>query len=330
MTTFITGATTDLGRVLVREYARQGEAMRLLIRPDSNRAGLELPGVEFVRGDITDLVALRKGITGCDQVCHLAFATQHAGDAEMNRVNREGTRSVLQAALDMRAESVVLVSDLALFGPTAADEEADETRLEQMRPPSNPYLQSRLAAEEIALEFAARDLAVKIVYPGMGYGCVRPPGHGGLAEHTLLHLAQGKSAVTPGSGRNLLPLTYFKDAAQAIILAQELGRVGQRYLLIGELLTWSQLWEDVADVLGQEAIQPRRLPRWLARLSGAMPADVLAWATRHWNYRNDKARRDLGWRPHTFHESMAETWDEYQALGWGAQTNRPVRAMRRA
>lgn len=50
MTTFITGATSDLGRVLVREYVRQGEAMRLLIRPDSNRAGLELPGVEFVRG----------------------------------------------------------------------------------------------------------------------------------------------------------------------------------------------------------------------------------------------------------------------------------------
>jgi nucleoside-diphosphate-sugar epimerase len=244
-------------------------------------------------------------------------------------VNRDGTRSVLQAALDMRVASIVLVSDLALFGPTGADEEADETRLEKMRPPNNPYLQSRLAAEEIAREFVAKDLAVKLVYPGMGYGCVRPPGHGGLAEHTLLHLAQGKPAVTPGSGRNLLALTYFKDTAQAIILAQELGRVGQRYLLIGERLTWPELWADVAEVLGQE-IHPRRLPRWLARLNGALPPNVMAWATRNWNYRNDKARRDLGWRPHSFHESMTETWEEYQALGWGTQAGRPVRAMRRA
>lgn len=330
MTTFITGATSDLGRVLVREYVRQGEAMRLLIRPDSNRAGLELPGVEFVRGDINDLVALRKGMAGCDRVCHLDFVLSPASDGELQRVNRDGTRSVLQAAQDMRAVSVVLVSDLALLGPTDPDEQADETRIEHAPVTNTPYLQSRLTAEEIGLEFAAKELGVSIVYPGMGYGCVRPPGQGGLAEYTLLPMAAGKSPVTPGNGRNQLALTYFKDAAQGIILAHELGRLGQRYLLTGDLLTWPELWADVADVLGQDGTKPRRLPRWLARINGALPADVLVWATRHWSYRSDKARRDLGWRPHSFREAIAETWEEYQALGMGRQADRPVRAMRRA
>lgn len=275
-------------------------------------------------------MALRKGMTGCDWVCHLDFVSQQAGDAELQRVNREGTRSVLQAAQDMRVASVVLVSDLALLGPTAADEEADETRVEHAPVTHTPYLQSRLAAEEIGLGFAAKELKVTIVYPGMGYGCVRPPGQGGLAEHTLLPMAAGKSPVTPGNGRNRLALTYFKDTAQGIILAHELGRLGQRYLLTGDLLTWPEVWADVAAALGREAVKPRRLPRWLARINGALPADVLAWATRHWNYRNDKARRDLGWRPHSFREAIDETWEEYQALGWGQQADRSVRAVRRA
>jgi len=46
--------------VLARELVRQGEALRILVRPNSDRSGLELPGVEFIRGDVTDYVAVRK------------------------------------------------------------------------------------------------------------------------------------------------------------------------------------------------------------------------------------------------------------------------------
>ena len=331
MTTFVTGATGDLGRVLVRELVQQGHAVRLLVQPDSNRAGLELPGVEFVRGSIHDAVVVRKGITGCDRVCHLAAEGSDAGESALWRGNRDGTAVVLQAAYDMRVASFVVVSDLALLGPTEPDAAADESRALNLptQHPSSAYLQSRHAADTLAHDFAAKGLPVKIVYPGAGYGCVRPPGQGGLAESMLLRLATNKPVAVPGDGQHQVGMSYFKDTARGIILAHEWGRAGQSYILAGDTVTWLQAWEAVAEVLGKATPQ-RHTPLWLARMTGALPAEILTWAGQNWSYSNEKARRDLGWRPFSFRDGMAETWEELQSLEVGARRPEPVRVMRRA
>jgi len=328
MTTFITGATTDLGRVLVREMVQQGEALRLLVRADSNRSGLELPGVEFIRGDIGDAVAVRKGMTGCDRVCHLAgldtSPTTMNGD-----IHHDLARLVMQAAQDMRVGSVVHVSDLRLLNPSGADADAaDETHTVDPARLNKP-LKSRHAADAVAREFAAKGLPVKLVYPGLGYGYVRAPGQGGLAAWTLLQFANGGAATIPGNGRTRLPVAYFKDTAQGIRLAHERGRSGEGYILGGETLTWPQLWAAIADVLGQD-IPTRQTPLWLARVMAALPAEVLDLCVRDWHVSAEKARRELGWRPLSFRDGIAETWEEYAALGMDKRTATPERAMRRA
>jgi NAD(P)-dependent dehydrogenase (short-subunit alcohol dehydrogenase family) len=40
MTLFVTGGTSSIGRVLIKELARDGTSMRVLVRPNSNRDGL--------------------------------------------------------------------------------------------------------------------------------------------------------------------------------------------------------------------------------------------------------------------------------------------------
>ena len=329
MTTFITGATTDLGQVLVREMVQQGEALRLLVRADSNRSGLELPGVEFIRGGIGDGVAVRKGMTGCDRVCHLAplDASATAGGGE--GTHHDIARLVMQAAQDMRVGSVVQVSAISLLNPGGADgDNADETQTVHPARLSKTH-KPRHAADEVAREFAAKGLPVKLVYPGLGYGFVRPPGHGGLAASTLLQFANGGAATIPGNGRKRLPVTYFKDTAQGIRLVHERGRAGEGYLLVGETLTWPQLWAAIADVLGHD-VPTRRTPLWLARVTAALPAEVLDLCGSDWQVSATKARQELGWRPVSFRDGIAETWEDYAALGMGKRTATPERAMRRA
>ena len=328
MTTFITGATPDLGRVLVRELVQQGEALRLLVRADSNRSGLELPGVEFIRGDISDAVAIRKGMTGCDKACHLAALSAPAPGADAARVHSDAARLVMQAAHDMRVGSVVHVSAIGLLSPTGPDgEAADETHTLDPAWLSKP-LRARHAADTVARDFAAKGLPVKLVYPGVGYGYVRAPGEGGLAAWTLLRLANGGQATVPGNGRTRLPVAYFKDTAQGIRLAHERGRAGEGYLLVGETLTWPQMWLAIADVLGQDA-PTRRTPLWWARLVDALPAEVLELCGRDWSVSAEKARRELGWRPLSFRDGIGETWEEYAAAGVGKRAATPARAMRR-
>lgn len=340
MTTFITGATSPLGRVLVRELVRQGEAVRILVRPTSNRAGLELPGVEFIRGDVTDLVTVRKGITGCDRVCHLAAqVNSQTSEAERWRVNRDGARAVLQAAQDLRVASVVHVSSVVALGPTQGAG-ADESH---RAPAGRAYAAQqtmRRAADEIAQEYAGKGLAVKVVYPGFGYGMVRGIAPTGLTAQTLLRMASGKPAVLLGNGRNRLSVTYYKDIAQGILLAHANGQAGEGYLLVGANLTLPQIWQSVADLLGRTPPQ-RRMPLWLAQTGSVLarlgagqdpyPADFLAMLRRDWDFSSEQAERRLGWRPRPFRAAIAETWEEAQGMGWGSVTSQPtVRALHRA
>ena len=326
MTTFITGGTSSIGRVLVKTLAAQGEPQRVLVRPTSDRSGLNLPGVDFVMGDVTDAAAVRRGMEGCGRVCHLAAVVgQAVAESEWWRVNRDGTRTVLQAAHDLGVQSVVQVSTLAVLGTTEPGEIADESRPVDPNRYFNLYQKTKRAADDIARDFAARGLRVSIVYPGFGYGCSWASSHPSLAETTLLRLAAGKPVVILGSGQNRLCVAYYKDTVQGILLAHQRGQAGDDYILGGENLTFPEIWAVVAGVLGQPPPR-RRVPLWVleaaARVSQAVrgrspfPPEFFEMIRYHWVFSTAKAQRELGWQPHTFAAGMAETWAEYQAQGW--------------
>ncbi len=327
MTTFITGGTSSIGRVLIKTLAQQGEPLRVLVRPTSDRRGINLPNVTFVMGDVSDEGAVRRGMAGCERVCHLAAVVgQRVAESEWWRVNRDGTRTVLQAACDVGVQSVVQVSSLAVLGPTEPGEIADESRPVDTGRYFNLYQKTKRAADDIGRDFAGRGLRVVIVYPGFGYGCSWASSHPSLAETTLLRLAAGKPVAILGSGENRLCVAYYKDTVQGILLAHERGRAGDDYILGGENLTFPEIWAVVAGVLGQQP--PRlRVPLWaletVARLGQTVrgrspfPPEFFEMIRYHWVFSTAKAQRELGWQPHPFAAGMAETWAEYQAQGWG-------------
>jgi len=86
----VTGGMSFIGRVLVKELAQRGIPTRVLVRQSSDITRLQLPGVEFVPGDVTDPQVVLAGMEGCQ------------------RVNRDGTGNVLQAA-QMIEEIVTLL-----------------------------------------------------------------------------------------------------------------------------------------------------------------------------------------------------------------------------
>jgi NAD+-dependent farnesol dehydrogenase len=326
MTTFITGGTSSIGRVLIKEMARRGAALRVLARHSSNCCGLELPGVEFVYGDVTDPDAVRRGMHGCEQVVHMAALVGHnLPEAEWWRVNRDGSRHVLQAAYELGVESMVLVSSISVLGFTRPGEVADERRPVDTTAYMNLYQKTKRAADDIALEFAGRGLNVKIVYPGFGYGCSWASSHPSLAEQTLLRMAAGKPVAIMGSGKNKLCPVYYKDTVQGILLAGEVGAPGEGYILTGETLTFPQIWQAVAQVLGNKPPTrhiPLALLKIIARLSrlftgkSLFPPEFFEMIELNWDFCADKARRELGWQPHTFLDGMRETWADYQVSGF--------------
>lgn len=328
MTTFVTGGTSSIGRVLIKELSRQGEPVKVLARKTSNRAGLELPGVSFVLGDVTDYASVLEGMRGCTMVTHMAAVVgSDLPEAEWWRVNRDGSRNVLQAALENEITSLVQVSSLSVLGDTRPGETADETRPIDPSRHVNWYQKTKFAADEIAREFAARGLSVKIVYPGFGFGCSFASSHPSMQDQTLLRMASGKKTAVMGSGKNRLCLAYYNDTVEGIRLAHRNGKPGEGYILGNENLTFPEIWQAVAKVLGKEP--PRlRVPLFVLRSVSALgkslrgnpifPADFFDMVGLNWCFSNQKAVRELGWNPKTFATAIAETWQAYQEQGWQA------------
>ncbi len=326
MTTFVTGGTSSIGRVLVKELSRQGESVRLLARPNSDRSGLDLPGVTFVPGDVTDTESVRRGMAGCERVSHLAAIVGHdVPEATWWKVNRDGACNVLQAALDLGVTSMVQVSSISVLGWTQPGETADESRPVDTSRYLNLYQKTKHAADEAAREYAGRGLNVKIVYPSFGYGCSRATSHPSLQDQTLLRMAAGQPVAVMGSGKNLLTLSYYRDTARGILLAHERGLPGDDYILGGEVLTFPQLWAAVAAVLGKQP-PTRRIPLGLLKLVSGLshrltgkrifPDDFFDMISLNWSFSSAKAVRVLGWAYTPFQDGIAETWQEYQRLGW--------------
>jgi dihydroflavonol-4-reductase len=185
MAIFITGGTSSIGRVLITRLAQEKEVVRVLVRPTSDRRGLERPGIEFVPGDVTDPASVRRGMTGCDRVIHMAaIVGGGVPDETWWKVNRDGTRAVLQAALDLDVRSMVQVSSIGVLGDTAPGEMADERRSIDVSSYTTLYQKTKRAADEMARSFVALGLRVKIVYPCFGYGCSWASSHPSMAEMT--------------------------------------------------------------------------------------------------------------------------------------------------
>ncbi len=326
MAMFITGGTSSIGRVLVRELAAKGIPMRVMVRKNSNRSMLEFPEVTFVDGDVTDADAIRKGMEGCQFATHLAAIVGHnVPEAEWWRVNRDGSRNVLQAAYDLHVDSIVQVSTLSVLGHTRLGETADESRPIDTSKYVNLYQKTKHAADEIAKDYAAKGLSVKIVYPAFGYGCSQATSHPSLQDQTLLRMSEGKPVAIMGNGKNRLCLSYYNDTVAGILLTHEKGKMGEGYILGNDNLTFKQIWAMVAEVLGKKPPR-RRIPLSVLKLisSGSrfltgksvFPPDFFDMIGFDWCFSNNKAKEQLGWQPHSFFEGLSETWVEYQKQGW--------------
>lgn len=327
MKTFITGGTSSIGRVLVQMVSQRGETARVLVRKSSNLKSLDLPGIEFAYGDVTDSQAVRQAMEGCDRVTHLAAIVGHnVPESEWWRVNRDGTRNVLQSALELGLSSMVQVSSISVLGPTQPSETADETRPVDTSRYMNLYQKTKRAADDLARDYAGRGLRAMIVYPCFGYGCSSASSHPSLQDNTLLRMAAGKTVAIMGSGENRLCLSYYNDTVEGIRLAHEKGVSGDDYILGGDNLTFPELWKAVSDVLGKQPPR-RRIPlgvlQAIASLSrlltgkSVFPPDFFDMIAHNWCFSSAKAKSKLGWQPLPFAEGIARTWADYQSAGFG-------------
>ncbi|HET7912387.1 MAG TPA: hopanoid-associated sugar epimerase [Pseudolabrys sp.] len=322
----VTGASGFVGSAVAHKLAEAGFSLRALVRekgPHSNLAGLDL---EFFEGDLRDRKSLERAIAGVRYVFHVAadYRLWARDPNEIFATNVEGTRNVMEAALHAGVERIVhtsSVATLALRSGQVADESTPQPENEAI----GAYKRSKIAAERLVDSMVAeRGLPAVIVNPSTPVGPrdVRPTPTGRI----IVEAAKGRIPAFIDTGLNLV---HVDDVASGHLAALRHGKIGQRYILGGENVLFSQMLKDIAGMVGRRAPWVR-LP-WRALVPVAFAAEAAAAITGREpfvtldgvylaRYRmffaSTKAERELSYRPRPYIEGIEDALQWFRAAGY--------------
>ena len=249
--------------------------------------------------DLLDGPRLEQAMRGCEALVHVAalYSYEPADEAALARVNREGTRTVLDAAARADVRRIVHTSTCATCGPVAGRQatEADGPPAWEL---AVPYKRTKLEAEKLAL--AAGAVVVNPTTP-VGDGDRRPTPTGAM----VAGVARGRfRGYIPTTGVNVVDV---RDVAEGHALALERGRPGERYLLGGTDIWLGDLFALVARLAGRP--RPRiRVPYGVARAAAALGLvnrNEVALARLPMFFSCAKAEAELGYRPGPVEPALA-------------------------
>jgi dihydroflavonol-4-reductase len=333
MKCFVTGASGFIGSNLVHELAARGHQVKALLRPGADERGLAGARYERVGGDILDRELLERELKGCDWCFHVA-ASYHLWLRDyrpMYEANVTGTRTVLEAAGKAGCQRIVYTSTVGCIGlpkeqngqftPTT---EAVTIAPDQL---SNDYKKSKFQAETLALElFQEKKLPIVIVNPAAPIGPrdVKPTPTGQVIVDFL-------NRNLPAYLETGLNWVHVRDVAIGHILAAEMGRLGERYILGHADGNWTM--RQALETLQELAKLPApniKIPYWIAygaalaneaisAISGRPPRAPIAGVRmakyKMW-FNPQKAIRELGLPQTPPQQAFADAIAWFQANGY--------------
>jgi dihydroflavonol-4-reductase len=322
---FITGGGGFVGSAVARKLVAAGLQVRALVRHNSPRANLDGLPIEIVEGDMRDREAVFRAAKDARYVFHVAadYRLWAPDPDEIMRNNLEGTRVVMEAARDARAERIVYTSSVATLKLPADGSPADETTPLPENEGIGAYKRSKVAAERLVERMINDGLPAVIVNPSTPIGPrdLRPTPTGRL-------IVEAASGCMPGFIDTGLNLVHVDDVAAGHLAALNRGRIGERYILGGENMTLAALLGRIAALTGRPP--PRlRLPRALiypiafaaealAQITKREPfvtLDGLRMAKHRMYFTSAKAERQLGYQPRPVEEALRDAIDWFRQAG---------------
>ncbi len=310
----VTGSTGFIGSAVVRQLLAQGREVRAICEPGARTTSLDeveasLGGsgrkVDRCTADVTDFAAMSRALEGCGALHHLAavYKTWMTDPTPLHRVNLEGTTATLLAAQHAKVKRVVYTSSIAAIGLEEDGKLANENTPFNLFHLANDYILTKWQSERIAMQFAASGLPVVVVNPAFPFGerdaAPTPTGR------IVLALLKGE---VPGVGVGGFNCIDVEDVAAGHLLAEEKGRVGERYVLGEHNVTLKEFFALVCEIGGVKTPKlplPKSLSAaialgmelWADHVSHEEPPATyrsMRYAQRHAWFDSTKARAELG------------------------------------
>ena len=326
MKIFLTGANGFVGSHLL-DWLQHNEAeVTALLRPTSNLHRIEshLPHIDVHYGSLMDLDSLVEGIDGTECVIHCAGKTKVSRPSQYYRVNRDGTRNLVEAVNEhtRTVDRVVHISSAAAGGPGTSSSPARESAAPT---PVSEYGKSKLEGEIAVREHCQAPWT--ILRPAAVYG-PRDTDFFQVFQAVNRHMAPAL-----GGGRQEISLIYAPDLARGVwaALNNSCAR-GRIYNLAAPYpLTTREMVSLVAEQMEKWTIPvPLPLPAlWPLCLLHEFVAKIVdrpsilsrdkyrELSAPGWVCSVQRLRKELGFVASTPHrEGIAQTIDWYRRNEW--------------
>jgi nucleoside-diphosphate-sugar epimerase len=208
-TYLITGGAGFLGINLVRYLLDKGHQVVSLDIADFDYP--ERDRIKIIKGDIRDRSSVDRAMEGAQIVVHTAAALPLYTPEDILSTDIDGTRNVLQSALEHKVERMIHISSTAVYGIPDHHPLLEEDKLDGV----GPYGQAKVQAEQLCVDYRKQGMCVPILRPKSFVGRER------LGIFALLYdwAKDGKGFPLPGNGKNRYQLLDVEDLCAAIYLA---------------------------------------------------------------------------------------------------------------
>ena len=230
----ITGGAGSVGRQLVEMFADAGDEVRVFDLPSMDFSGLEgRPGIEIVRGDITDAGGVRDAVAGADSVLHLAALLPPNSERNRDltfRVNVDGTRNVIAAMEAVNPDArLVFTSSISTYGDTSSD--PPPVGVNHSQSAIDIYADSKIEGEKlIAASLLENTVALRIA---------------GIAVPAFLE----PPVPWPFMVDQRVEMVHRDDVADALFASARADGAGGNVFNIGGGPTWAAAWPGLREGL---------------------------------------------------------------------------------
>ncbi len=246
MKILVTGANGFVGSSLCRRLVSAGHQVMGMVRATSDLTLLQGVPVEFVSGSLSDRESLKAATVNQDLVFHVAAAVTDWGSlGYFRKINVDGTRNVIEAAISNQVPRFLYVSSVAVA--SFSDQKNMDEDAPQL-PTPYPYCQTKREAEALVNDLhRSGKIQTVIVRPGDIYGP-----NDRVALLRMGEMLRKRQLPYVAGGNKLGAFTYIDNLVEGMILASTNDKAyGRTYILTdGVEMSWRTYFEKLTDALG--------------------------------------------------------------------------------
>jgi dihydroflavonol-4-reductase len=303
----ITGATGFIGNHVTRLCLERGDRVRVMVMPGEDRSPLDGMDVEFVEGNLLDPASLQTAVKGVEKLYHLAalFAIWTKDPDLHYKINVEGARSMMEAAMAADVEKIVYTSSIAAIGVAGKDALANEETPFRSWLFASEYILSKYISHLVVKGMVKDGLPATMVLPGLPFG----PGDRAPTPTGTMILGTLKGQMKNYWDGGVCPVDV-RDVAAGHVLAMDRGRIGESYILANKEanMTNKAFLTLVGRIAGVDKVATReistktmlrvaRLAEFISKITGRPPITTYKnslFVTQHCYVDPGKAIEELG------------------------------------